>query len=92
MEITEMLAPGAYVETSRANMTRLIDGARKMQQAGDAEALAFYQFVTALVLHAGGEVHLTPEVLESAKAHQMEVADLPDGGQIVRVEKGACDA
>lgn len=85
MKLEDMLVPNAAVPVDPHHTHLLVKAVRELRQASDAEALGFYFFVAALVLKFGPEVELTAAELDAGTKVTLDIADLPDGSQRVRI-------
>ena len=85
MKLDDMLHPDAPVPVTPESIHTLVKEVRRLRQASDMEALAFYAFTSALVQKAGGRVELSADEQEDAASLQLEVADMPDGATVVRI-------
>lgn len=85
MNIEDMLNPNAAVPVDPHHTHLLVNEVRRLRHESDAESLAFYGFVAALVVKFGPEIELSSADLAAGARASLEIADLPDGSQRVRV-------
>lgn len=84
-----MLVPNAAVPVDPHHTHLLVRAVQELRRASDAEALGFYCFVAALVAKFGPEIELTAAELDAGTKVSLDIADLPDGGQRVRIAQSA---
>lgn len=85
MKLEDMLVPNAAVPVDHHHTHLLVKTVKELRRANDAEALGFYCFVAALVAKFGPEIELTAAELDAGTKVALDIADLPDGSQRVRI-------
>ena len=85
MKLDDMLIPGAAIPVDPEHIHKLVQEVKRLRRASDAESLGFYCFVAALVAKFGPEIELSAEELDAGTKTSLDIADLPDGRQRVRV-------